>query len=528
VRPDLVLWGGRVWAGRGLPQVEALACSEGRIQATGRSADLLPLAGPATRVVPLLGRAVVPGFNDAHVHLMDAGLSLLSVDLRGAHDEEACMERVGEYARTLPAEDWILNGQWDHEAWPSKGLPSRHLLDKVTPRNPAFLTRLDGHMALANTAALAAAGITTETKDPPGGTIVRGADSRPTGILKDNAMDLLTRVIPPPDGDRRLRAARAAFGEAARLGVTTIQDNSPASALPTYLELRDRGELTSRLSVWRYAHTFPALREAGVRTGLGDDWIRLGPLKILADGSLGAATAALFEPYLCEPFDRGLLLHGEEDLKRLVAEADRAGFDLAVHAIGDRANHLVLEAFEDMVGRNPSRPRRLRVEHAQMVRKQDIGRFKALGAIASVQPSHLIDDMRFALQRLGPERVLDLYHIAAFADAGVALAFGTDWPVEPLDPRIGLYAAVTREFLGGGPEGGFVPQEKIGLEEALHHYTWGSAYAEGTQDRKGTLVPGSLADLVVFHEDPFAHPVSDLLRNPVDLTVVGGRVVFER
>jgi predicted amidohydrolase YtcJ len=383
-------------------------------------------------------------------------------------------------------------------------------------------------MGLANSAALAAAGIGPGTPDPPGGTIVRGADSQPTGILKDRAMDLLQGVIPPPDGETRRRAARAGLREAARLGVTTIQDNSLAAALPTYLELREAGELTARLSVWRYAQTFAALQEAGLRSGLGDDWIRLGPLKILADGSLGSSTAALFEPYLSEPSHRGLLLYPEDELRRLVRDADRSGFQLAVHAIGDRANDLVLAAFEEAVRSNPPRSRRLRVEHAQLVRRQDIARFQALGAIASVQPSHLIDDMRFAVARLGEERCRDLYHVGAFSKAGVPLAFGTDWPVEPLDPRIGLYAAVTREFVSGGPPGGFVPDERIGLQDALHHYTWGSAYAEGAEAAKGTLRPGALGDCVVFHEDLFSRPPRELLENPVDLTIVGGRVVFER
>jgi predicted amidohydrolase YtcJ len=326
-----------------------------------------------------------------------------------------------------------------------------------------------------------------------------------------------------------LRAARAALREAARLGVTTIQDNSPVDALPTYLDLQAAGELTARLYVWRYAReSLTPLRAAGVRTGLGDDWVRLGALKILADGSIGAATAALFEPFLSKASSTGLLLHPREELERLVGDADAAGFQLAVHAIGDRANALVLDAFEKAAARNGPRDRRFRIEHAQHVRAAELPRFRALGVVASVQPSHCIDDMRFVEKHVGRARLKDAYRWRSFLEAGVRLAFGTDWFVEPLDPRLGLYAAVTREYPEGGPTGGFEPQEKIALEDALDAYTRGSAYAEFAEGAKGTLEPGKLADLVVFAGDLFAAPPREILRVPVDLTVVGGRVVFER
>jgi len=525
---DLVLAGGRVWAGRGLAGGSAIAVADGRVLSVGSDTEVRALAGPRTRVVELRGGLVVPGFNDAHVHFLSGGFGLLSVDLRDARDEAEFARRIGDHAKTLPPGDWILNGNWDHERWPSQALPTRKLIDAVTPAHPVFVNRLDGHMALANSLALRLAHITRDTPDPDGGVIVRDAAGEPTGILKDNAQDLVTSVIPEPGREMNLRAARAALREAARLGVTTIQDNSAVDALPTYQELRERGELTARLYVWRGIEALGALKQTGLRTGLGDDWIRLGALKILADGSMGAGTAAFFEAYADETGSRGLLIYPPEDLAAMILEADGAGFQLAVHAIGDRANSLVLDAFEKAARANGPRDRRFRIEHAQVVRRADVARFKALGVIASIQPSHCIDDMRWAEKRIGALRSRDAYKFRSFTAAGIPVAFGTDWFVEPLDPRIGLYAAVTREFPEGGPQGGWFPEERIGLEEALDLYTRGSAYAEFAEARKGTLEPGKLADLVVFGADLFAVAPAALLTTPVEMTVVGGRIVFQR
>ena len=526
---DLVLVGGRVWAGRGKPEGTAIAVAGERVVAVGSDGQIRALAGPKTRVVDLHGRLVVPGFNDAHVHFIDGGFGLLSVELRGAKDEGDFARRIEERTKILPRGTWIQNGNWDHTAWPSKREPTRGLIDAVTPDHPVFVSRLDGHMALANSLALRLAGVDRSTKDVAGGTIVRDAAGEPTGLLKDNAMDLVSRAIPEPSHEANLAAARAGLAEAARVGVTTIQDNSAVDALPTYQDLRARGELTARFYVWRYAmSSLGPLKAAGVRTGLGDDWIRLGALKILSDGSIGSATAAFFEPFTDDPSTKGLLLHPVEDLEKTILEADAAGYQLAVHAIGDRANAIVLDAFEKAARANGPRDRRFRIEHAQHVRAQDVARYKALGVIASIQPSHCIDDMRFAAARIGPERVKDAYRFRSFAAAGVPLAFGTDWFVEPLDPRLGLYAAVTRDRPEGGPTGGFVPEEKISLEDALDSYTRGSAYAEFAEKDKGTLEPGKLADLVVFAQDLFKVPTREILTTPVDLTVVGGRVVFER
>ena len=525
---NLVLRGGRVWAGKGLPAATALAIRDGRVAGVGGDEAVCRLAGNGTRVVDLRGRLVVPGFNDAHVHFLDGGFGLLSVDLRGARDVEELAGRLAAHARAVPRGAWIGQGNWDHEAWPSRALPGRKDIDAATPGHPVFVNRLDGHVALANSLAMSRAGITRDTPDPPGGAIGRDARGEPTGILKDNAMDLVARVIPAPSREENKAAARAALREAGRLGVTTIQDNSSVDALPTYQDLRAAGELTARMCVWRPIAARSALEEAGVRTGLGDAWIRLGALKILADGSFGAATAALEAPYDDHPETAGLLLYPEEELREMIRAADVAGFQLAVHAIGDRANRIVLDAFESAVRRHGPRDRRFRIEHAQMVSRADLARYRALGVIASVQPSHAIDDLRFAEARIGPKRARLAYNVRSFLDAGVPLAFGTDWYVEPLDPRLGLYAAVARERPEGGPAGGWLPAEKIGLEEALDVYTRGSAFAEFGEGEKGTLEVGKLGDAAVFAADLLSRPPRDILETPVDMTVVGGRVVFER
>jgi predicted amidohydrolase YtcJ len=522
---ELILRGGRIWTGRGRPPSTALAVAGGRVLALDGAAE--QAKGPRTRVVELEGRLAVPGFNDAHVHFLEGGLALLSVDLRGAAGEADLAARLGARARELPEGEWITGGQWDHEAWPSRRLPTRAAIDAATPRHPVFVRRLDGHMALCNTLALRAAGITRGTADPPGGTIERGPDGEPAGVVKDKAMDLVRQAMPPRSPERMRLGVRAALAEAARLGVTTVQDNSPVESLPVYQELRAAGALTARICAWRPIETLDALVAAGVPTGLGDDWLYVGALKLLSDGSLGAGTAAFFEGYTDEPDNRGLLLKPAEETERLILAADAHGHALAVHAIGDRANALVLDCFEKALRLNPPRRRRWRIEHAQHVRAADVARFRRLGVVASVQPFHAVDDMRFAERRVGPERAPEAYRLRSFLDAGVAVALGTDWYVEPLDPRTVLHAAVLRRGLDGRPQEGWMPAERITMEEALHLYTAGSAWAEGTEAVKGTLEPGRLADVAVFARDVLAEPEA-VLDTAVDMTIVGGRVVHER
>lgn len=453
------------------------------------------------------------------------------MNLRPAKDVADVAKRLGDHVKTLPAGEWILGGRWDQEAWPSKALPTRLDIDAVTPAHPVLVQRIDGHAALANSLALKLAGITRETKAPDGGTIVRDAAGEPTGVLKDNALDLMAKAVKAPSRERSLEAIRAALKEAARFGVTSVQDNSEAGALPLYLELASRGELTVRIYAWRYATELTDLVRGGVATGLGDDHVRLGAIKILSDGSLGSGTAAMFAPYADDPKTSGLLLWPVPDLERLVREADAGGFQLAVHAIGDRANALVLDAFAKAKAANRARDRRFRIEHAQHVRLADLDRYKELGVVASIQPTHAIDDMRWAEKRIGKARLAEAYNLRTFLAKGIPVAFGTDWAVEPLDPRLGIFAAVTRKSAIDPSLPAFKPEEAISLEEALDLYTRGSAFASFQEKRKGTLENGKLCDLVVFGADLFALEKSDpraILSAPIDLTVVGGRVVHSR
>jgi predicted amidohydrolase YtcJ len=526
--PDLVIINARVHTVEpARPAAEALAICGDTIARVGSTADVRALAGATTRVIDAAGRLVLPGFNDAHVHLIAGAKEIVGVDLRPARDAADLARRLREHAARLPRGRWITGGYWDHEAWPGKALPTHAQIDAATPDHPVFVQRLDGHMALANTLAMQLAGITSQTRAPDGGTIVRDAAGDPTGVFKDNAMDLLWRVVPPDTDEEILQKASAALKLAASLGVTTIQDMTASAAeLRAYQTLRARGQLTARIYSIQN-HGIDGLKDAGIATGFGDDWLRIGGIKLFADGSMGSGTAAFFEPYADDPSTNGLLLHPPGELQRLVFDADAAGFQPIVHAIGDRANAIVLDVFERLVRARGPRDRRPRIEHAQVVRDADKPRFKALGAIASIQPSHCIDDMRWAETRIGRARSAIAYDFKSFADAGARIAFGTDWFVEPLNPMLGLYAAVTRQFPDGTPAGGWFPEERLTMEQAVEFYTLGSAYAEFADGRKGSLSEGKLADLVMLSRDIFTVPPREILDTRALLTVVGGRVVYE-
>ncbi len=526
--PDVVIVNAKVYTGDpARPDAEAVAVEGERIGRVGSTAQIRGQAGGRTRVIDAGGRRVVPGFNDAHVHLLGGAEDLVGVDLRPAVSEADFARRLGAYAATLAKKRWITGGCWDHERWPGAPLPTRGTLDAVVPDHPVFVRRLDGHMAVANSLALQLAGVTHGTPAPDGGTIVRDAAGAPTGLLKDAAMDLVARAIPADTLDVTMGKARAALKHAASLGVTSIQDmTASATELRAYHALRASGELTARICSIQN-HGIGGLCEAGVTTGFGDDWLRIGGLKLFADGSMGSGTAAFFEPYADDPSTSGLLIHSPEALERAMFDADAAGFQLVVHAIGDRANAMVLDAVEKLVRARGPRDRRPRIEHAQVVRAGDRPRFAALGVIASIQPSHAIDDMRWAAARIGDDRVRDAYNVRSFADAGARLAFGTDWYVEPLNPMLGLYAAVARQAPDGTPAGGWNPDERITMAKAVEYYTLGSAYAEFAEVRKGSITPGKLADLVVLTRDIFTIPPREILDTTPWLTITGGRVVFE-
>jgi predicted amidohydrolase YtcJ len=530
---DLVLLDGKVWTGaKAQPEVEAVATWGGQIVAVGSSSEIRPWIGPQTKVLDLAGRRVLPGFNDAHVHFFDGGQGLASVQLRDAESPAVFRERIANFAATQPEGRWILNGNWDHENWRPAELPTRHWIDATTSRHPVLINRLDGHMALANTLALQLAGITRRTPDPPGGAIERDAQGEPTGLLKDAAMSLVAKMIPDPSEEEVLIALRAALAHAARYGVTSLHDMSASPAvLAAYQQLLAQGQLTARIYAHQPLSQWERLAQVGLQAPFGGDHLRLGGLKGFADGSLGSTTALFFTPYLDAPTTSGLPSEEMIPTSRMLANlrgADRAGLQIAVHAIGDRANRQILDLYAQVAEEHGERDRRFRIEHAQHLRPEEIALFARQRVIASMQPYHVIDDGRWAENRIGPERARGTYAFRSLLDAGVPLAFGSDWFVAPLEPLLGIYAAVTRRTLDGRNPEGWIPEQKITVAEALRAYTYGSAYASFEEHRKGTLEVGKLADLVILPEDPLTIDPERLRTLPIDFTIMGGRVVYQR
>lgn len=521
----------RIWtADSSRPEAEAIAVRDDEILRLGRSDEIRTLAEGA-RVIDARRQMLVPGFIDTHVHFIEGGFRLSSVQLRDAATPEELTARIRDFAATVPPGTWITGGDWDHELWGGE-LPRRDWIDAVTPDHPVWVNRLDGHMALANTRALEAARVTRATRDVPGGTIVRGPDGEPTGVLKDNAMELVNHVVPEPSTELRDRALVAAMRFVGEHGVTSVHDMGSWEDLETYRRARTRGALTTRiysavpLATWEKLRDTLASNELG-GNGQSDAWLHMGALKGFVDGSLGSHTAAFFDPYTDAPHDSGFFVNTREDLYRWIAGADQAGLHVAVHAIGDRANATLLDVFEQVARENGERDRRFRIEHAQHLTPADIPRFAALGVIASMQPYHAIDDGRWAERVIGSERIETTYAFRSLLDAGAKVCFGSDWFVAPPIPLEGIYAAVTRRTLDGENPEGWVPQQKIRVEEALRAYTTTAAYAAFEEDRKGTLAPGYLADFVLIDRDLRAVPPETLRDAKITLTVVGGEVIYE-
>lgn len=510
---------------------QAIAVLGNRIVATGTDKEIKKLAGPQTRIIDAKKRLVLPGFNDSHVHFLGGGFQLSSVNLRDANSPAEFAERIARFATKIPAGRWITGGNWDHERWADAKLPTRDLIDKATPTTPVFVSRLDGHMALANSVALRLAGVTRETPDPPGGLIVRDLKTgEPTGILKDAAMSFVWKVVPEPNFEEKLAAARAATEHAAALGVTSVQDMSAGNDVGVYQTLLDRGELKTRIYAVSPLPAWERLARTGVRAHFGTEMLRIGGLKGFSDGSLGSTTAFFYEPYQDAPNTSGLAgdeMFPEGAMLNRVRDADRAGLQVMIHAIGDRANDLILAMFEQVMRENGARDRRFRIEHAQHLRRQDIPRFSRAKVIASMQPYHAIDDGRWAEKRIGKERAKTTYAFRSLLDSGTTLAFGTDWSVAPLDPMPSLYAAVTRRTLDGKNPEGWIPEQKITIEEAVRAYTVGSAYAEFQESVKGTITPGKLADLVILSRDIFKIDPKKIEKVVVVITIMDGRVVYE-
>lgn len=514
------------------PIVEALAIYDSRVVAIGSTKEIKSMRRPGTRVIDARGQLVLPGFNDAHVHFLSGGFQLASVDLRDANTPEEFAGRIERFAEKLPPGRWITGGDWDHERWPGAPLPTKELIDRYTPNTPVFVNRLDGHMSLANSRALKLAGVTRETKDPPGGLIVRDAKTgEPTGVLKDAAMSFVWRVVPESTFEEKLTAARAATEHAARLGVTSVQDMSAGNDVGVYHTLLERGELKTRIYAVSPLPSWERLARTGVRSHFGSDMLRIGGLKGFSDGSLGSTTAFFYEPYNDAPDTRGLAgdeMFPEGAMLERVRAADRAGLQVMIHAIGDRANDSILSIYEQLARENGERDRRFRIEHAQHLRPQDIPRFSRARVIASMQPYHAIDDGRWAEKRIGHNRARTTYAFRTLLDSRATLALGTDWTVAPLDPMLTIYAAVTRRTLDDKNPLGWIPEQKISVEEAVRAYTVGSAYAEFSEKEKGTITPGKLADLVIINSDIFKIKPEDIEKARVVMTIMNGRVIYER
>jgi len=533
---DVALVHGRIFtADPQHPEAQALAISHGRIVAVGAEAEVQPLVGKRTRVIDLQNRRVVPGFRDSHVHFVFGGLDHARVALKDAANEAELGRRLVEADRKLPPGRWMLGGQWDHDRALGGRLPDAALLDKYVPNRPVFLMRYDGHMALANSRALKIAGIDASTPDPQGGVVYRQAGTKtPTGLLRDNAMDLVWPKVPPLEEEEIRDGVRAAADEAHRNGVTAVEDMdgsdpvSRARLIDVYRQLGARGELGVRIDLYWPLAEYAEPARLRARGNFDDDWLRLGGVKGFVDGSIGSSTAKLFDPYLNEPGSTGLYVTPLEKLREWIGGADAGGLAVAVHAIGDRANAEILSIFENVARANAGHAHRFRIEHAQHLRREDIARFASAGVVASMQPYHAIDDGRWIEGRIGSARLASSYTWRSLLKVHATLAFGSDWPVAPLSALSGIDAAVNRRPLDGKHPEGWFPAERISAREAVLAYTREAAIAAGREHDEGSLARGKWADIAVLSRDILDDAQKDGIADTrVVLTLAGGQVVYE-
>jgi predicted amidohydrolase YtcJ len=529
---DLIITRAKIWtADKSLPTAEAVAVLGDRIVAVGSDTDLDAWRGPGTRVIDAERKLLLPGFNDAHVHFASGGRQLDSIQLNDAATPQEFARRIGERAKVTLKGEWVVGGNWDETKWNPPNMPTKELIDALTPDTPVFVSRYDGHMGLANSVALRLAGITANTPDPPGGTIVHDAQGNPTGALKDAATDYIDKVIPPLTHEQRLKIVKRALAYAASVGVTSAQHMVASyDDIAAYSELLERGELTTRIYAAPSITYVDDLAKLGIGHAFGGPYLRIGALKAFADGSLGSSTAYFYEPFLNQGNNRGLLsdeMHPISLMRDRYLKADVAGLQLCTHAIGDEGISTILDLYADLIKAHGEADRRLRIEHAQHMAAKDFERFAQLHVIASVQPYHAIDDGRFAESHIGRDRASRTYAFRTFLDHGVRLAFGTDWEVAPLDPLLTIYAAVTRATLDGKNPNGWFPEQKLSVAEAIEAYTMGSAYAEFQEKEKGSITPGKLADMVLLNEDIFSIAPEKIRDVRVVKTFVGGRLVFD-
>jgi predicted amidohydrolase YtcJ len=528
---DLIVTNARIWTvDKARPNAEALAVLGERIVAVGSAAEVDAWHGPQTKVLDAQGKLLLPGFNDAHVHFVDGGDHLQDVQLKDAATPEEFARRIGERAKTTPKGEWVMGGDWDEQKWSPANLPTKELVDPVSPDTPVWVNRYDGHESLANSVTLHLAGITAKTPDPPGGEIVHDAQGNPTGVLKDAAQDLVVKVMPPMTPAHRMRAIHQAMDHAASVGVTSVQDMNPSyDDVRTYAELQEKSALTVRIYAAPLETGWRDQAKIGIRRAFGTPLLRMGAVKGYADGSLGSETAYFFDPYTDAPDKHGLLsdeMHPVSAMQQRLRSADAAGLQLCVHAIGDRGISMILDIFVQIEKANGKRDRRWRIEHSQHMAAKDFVRYARLGVIASVQPYHAIDDGRWAESRIGPDRIKRTYAFRTFLENGVRLAFGTDWSVAPLSPMWTVYAAVTRATLDGKNPDGWLPEQKLTVAESIEAYTMGSAYAEFQEKEKGSITPGKLADFVVLSDDIFKIPPAAIKNVKIEATYLGGKLVY--
>lgn len=529
---DLIITNAKIWTvDKSLPVAQAVTVIGDRIVAVGSNTDVEVWRGPHTQVIDAGGKLLLPGFNDAHVHFVSGGRQLDSIQLNDATSTQEFARRIGERAKVTPKGEWIEGGNWDETKWNPAEMPTKGLIDALTPDTPVFVSRYDGHMGLANSLALRLAGITAKTPDPPGGAIVRDAQGNPTGALKDAATDYIEKVIPELSHEQRVKAVKRALAYAASVGVTSVQHMDPSYAdIAVYAELLQRGELTTRIYAAPLITQVEDQVKIGIRHAFGGPYLRIGAVKAYADGSLGSGTAYFYEPFLNQGNNRGLLsdeMHPISLMRDRYMTADAAGLQICTHAIGDEGISTILDLYTDVVKAHGEADRRFRIEHAQHMAAKDFDRFAQLHVIASVQPYHAIDDGRFAESHIGHDRASRTYAFRTFLDHGVRLAFGTDWEVAPLDPLLTVYAAVTRATLDGKNPHGWFPDQKLSVAETIEAYTMGSAYAEFQENKKGSITPGKLADIVLLSDDIFSIDPGRIRDTKVLKTLVGGKLVYD-
>ncbi len=529
---DLIITNAKIWTvDASQPLAQAVAVLGDRIVAVGSSAEVDAWRGPRTQVIDAAGKLLLPGFNDAHVHFVSGGEQLDNVQLKDVTNPQEFARRIGERAKITPKGVWVLGGNWVETKWNPPNMPTKEMIDALTPDTPVFVSRYDGHMGLANSLALRLAGITAQTPDPPGGAIVRDAQGNPTGALKDAATDYIDKVVPPLSHDRRVKVVKRALAYAASVGVTSVQHMVASyKDIEVYSELLRRGELTTRIYAAPSITHVDDQAKLGIGHAFGGPYLRIGALKAFADGSLGSGTAYFYEPFLNQGANRGLLsdeMHPISLMRDRYMKADAAGLQICTHAIGDEGISTILDLYSDVIKAHGEADRRFRIEHAQHMAAKDFERFAQLHVIASVQPYHAIDDGRFAESHIGHDRASRTYAFRTFLDHGVRLAFGTDWEVAPLDPVLGVYAAVTRATLDDKNPNGWFPEQKLTVAEAVEAYTMGSAYAEFQEKEKGSITLGKLADMVLLSDDIFAIAPARIREVKVLKTIVGGKFVWD-